>query len=191
MRASPPYCASGRPHNRRVCFLLASASVLLSGLSLAQDSFSRSQFWVSGGAGLVIADNLGASGKSISLYYKPGSVVVSIRFLDVDRINAMISLDPPSPDLDHVQEFAAFVGFATDHGDGMYGISGGLGYLHGNYNELRNYTSFSVPALVVETWAILKLSGSVGIGITLLGDFNARRSFGGTLITVQIGRLRR
>ena len=162
--------------------------------------FKNDKYWIESGIGIAQTTS---SSKDADIAAEfafnliKGKSILKTRILAVSEFNILAGGNESSINIGaligkhHSTKFfkasyLAGLGITTGQERGKkIGTTGG--WLSFNRYEMNNFTSISIP---IEVNLVLKPMKFIGIGLTLFGDINAKRSSYGLLLKLEVGKLR-
>jgi hypothetical protein len=148
---------------------------------------SASAFWLHVGAGWVTRESLsGASPAGIvGASWQPGASIYSVRWAMTEEL-AFFGGEAYA-----LNEFAVLYGRGTRPGFLHASASAGIAWVTGERQaDGGRPEDVSTVGLPVELQLSLRLLPFLGVGLSGVANWNPEESFGGAVVSVQVGRLR-
>lgn len=152
-----------------------------------------SNYWIElgvGGSSSGFAEGLGIS-------YQTNNNLISVRLISNSKYGESVGGGNTTPE--SILEIGALYGLISKRPFGYVSLSGGLGLvsgkIHGEYlgninwintYEQRKVLTFGIP---LEAQFFLTPFRKVGVGVSTFADINPKRTFGGIMLCLQIGKL--
>lgn len=156
-----------------------------SSLVYAQDISNKSNvqfYWVNCGLGVNSSFEVNSAGTSVS--YQTGKHLISMRYVFNDESQIM-----GWSSSEKFWDIGVLYGRSAKASCGLASISGGIGIMGGNLRR-ENFQVFRTVGIPLEGQLFLRLLSFLGIGIYGFANLNLEKSFVGTLLCVQIGKLK-
>jgi hypothetical protein len=152
------------------------------------------KYWVNLGVG---GSSAGLSG-GLGISYQTGNKLISLRFISNSKYSETMAGGQTTPET--IWDVGALYGLISKRSFGYISISGGVslvgGKIHGEYlgniNWINTYEQINVitPGIPLEAQIFLTPFRSLGLGVNVFANLNPKKTFGGVLFCIQIGKLR-
>lgn len=159
----------------QICFrVVCLAGLLLVGAPLSHAAEGdaappdRTCVWASGGVGV----GSGGGAVGAALYYERRGTLIGVRTVAAGRVMGGSQFD-----------VGVLYGYATRSPRGFTALAAGLAMV--DYGD--ESTTIGIPLQFQAMWTPTSV---VGLGVTLFGDINTEKSFGGWLLCLNIGKVR-
>jgi hypothetical protein len=142
----------------------------------------ESQQWFTLGGGVLLARRAAGFGPLVGVSYYSGLGLFSARWHMAIALTSEVL-----PPLETIQELSAMYGFRL--GQSVVFCSAGVGAVWFQEPSGRDFRSTLRPGIPLEIQVFYTPVAGVGLGGRLFGNINAKSSYGGIWITLNLGKL--